>query len=642
MKNRIMCAPMVFGAVVQNPEVAPRMYRKVEASARGGAALVCVGETSANADDAERFPFFEPIDFGNPSGAQFETISRYAHLIKKHGAIALIELCHAGGEKNPLPGQADPWGPTAFTRADGQKVQAMDKEMMEKVCRDFARAATYMGTAGFDGVLVHAAHGWLFSQFLSPLWNKRTDQYGGSLANRARFPLAVFKAIREAIGPDSLLQARISGRDGLDGGIQADEVGQFVHLLEGVVDTVHISSGVYTDPVATGEASSIYDPHGCNVELAAIVRSHTSMPVGVVGGINSPEQAEEILAQGKADYVVLGRQMIADPEFPRKAQTGRENEIRRCIRCFKCFPGSQAAGYEGPDSDQSLLMKVGSCSINPTANLPTPADEMPMPAGSRKVLVVGGGIAGMQAAITATDRGHEVTLMDRGPRLGGLLGFTDMDVDKLDLRVFKDLLVSEVRKRPIRLVLGTRVDATVISDQDPDFTILAIGSSPQKPNIPGAENAISALDVYSDGAVLGKRIVMIGGGLMGCEVGIHLARAGCRVTIVEMLDRPANESYGIYRDALLREMERLGIEVLTGAACTEIGVTGVRVKYRDGTEGLLEADTVVYAVGMRANDTSQLKQALGDRPFVEIGDCTHPARIDAAVRGGFLAAMSVL
>ena len=429
MKNRIMCAPMVFGAVVQYPEAAPRAYRKMEAAAQGGAAKVCVGETSVNSTDAERMPF-DPIDFTSPSGRHFEAIAHYAGLIKKHGAVALIELFHAGGEKTPPPGHPNPWGPTAFTRKDGQPVDEMDQAMMDKVCRDFATAALYMQTAGFDGVLVHAGHGWLFSQFLSPLWNKRTDRYGGSLENRARFPIAVFEAIRDAAGPAFLLEARISGRDGVAGGIEPDDVGRFVHMLEGLVDSVHISSGIYNDPVVTKQFSSMYAPHGCNVDMAAVVKSYTSMPVGVVGGINSPELAEEILAQGKADYVVMARQMIADPELPNKALAGREREIRRCIRCFKCFPGSPEAGYEGPDDGESMMMKVGSCTINPKANLPVAIDDMPKPTGVRRVLVIGGGVAGMQAAITAADRGHRVTLVERSPALGGILKFTDVDLDK--------------------------------------------------------------------------------------------------------------------------------------------------------------------------------------------------------------------
>ena len=526
----------------------------------------------------------------------------------------------------------------------------MDQTMMDKVCRDFATAALYMQAAGFDGVLLHAGHGWLFSQFLSPLWNKRTDRYGGSLENRARFPLAVFEAIRDAAGPAFLLEARISGRDGIAGGIEPDDVGRFVHMLEGIANSVHISSGIYSDPVATEQFSSMYAPHGCNVDMAAIVKSHTALPVGVVGGINSPELAEEILAQGKADYVVMARQMIADPELPNKALAGKEREIRRCIRCFKCFPGSPEAGYEGPDDGEPMMMKVGSCTINPKANLPVAIDDMPKPTGMRKVLVIGGGVAGMQAAITAADRGHRVTLVERSSALGGILRFTDKDVDKQDLRDFKDLLIHEVRLREVDVRLNTRATAAVIAEERPDHVILAVGSSPVTPPLPGIEHALPALTVYNHDVTLGKQIVMVGGGLVGCETGLHLAKAGHEVTVVEMLARAAAESYGMYREALLLEMKRVGVKVLTSTRCVEITPGGIRTQQGDKPEDApedvpyrwLQAETVVYALGMGPNDTSALKTALDAIPFTEIGDCVQPGKVDAAVKEGFLAAMNIL
>jgi len=641
MKNRIMCAPMVFGAVVQYPSLAPRAYRKVEAAARGGAAKVSVGETSVNSEDAERMPF-DPIDFAVPYGEHFDQISHYAEVIKRHGALALIELSHAGGEKTPLPGHPAPWGPSAYTREDGQRIDAMDQTRMDKVCRDFARATVYMREAGFDGVLVHAGHGWLFSQFLSPLWNKRTDEYGGSLENRARFPRAVFQAMRDAIGPDFLLEARVGGRDGVPGGIEADEVGEFVHMLEGVVDSVHVSVGLYNNPVVTNQFSSMFAPHACNAGLAATVKRHTSMPVGVVGGINSPELAEQLLADDQADYVVMGRQMIADPELPNKALARREREIRRCIRCYKCFPGSPEAGYVPPDDDEPMIQKVGACTINPEANLKVPVEDMPRPTASRKVLVIGGGPAGMQAAITAADRGHRVTLVERTARLGGILKFTDADVDKQDLRGFKDLLVYEVGLGNVDVRLNTDATAATIAQEEPDVVILALGSQALVPPIKGIEGALPALAVYEVGVVLGRRIVMVGGGLVGCETGLHLAKTGHEVTVVEMLDRAADESFGMYREALLLEMEMAGVRLLTGTTCLEMAGAGVRVEGRNATVRWLEADTVVYALGMRPNATSGLKESLGTIPFHEIGDCVRPAKVDAAVKEGFLAAMSVL
>jgi NADPH-dependent 2,4-dienoyl-CoA reductase/sulfur reductase-like enzyme len=340
--------------------------------------------------------------------------------------------------------------------------------------------------------------------------------------------------------------------------------------------------------------------------------------------------------------VVMGRQMIADPELPNKALAGREREIRRCLRCFHCFPGSPEAGYVPPDDGESMIEKVGRCTINPRANLVIPVDDMPKPTGSRKVLVVGGGPAGMQAAITAADRGHQVTLLERAPALGGILKFTDVDVDKQDLRDFKDLLIYEVGRRDIDVRLSTPATPATVATEEPDVVILAVGSTPLVPPIEGIDTATPALAVYERGPSLGRRIVMVGGGLAGCETGLHLAKTGHEVTVVEMLDRAANESYGMYREALLLEMGRVGMKVMTGTKCVEITPNAVLVEGRDGAAEWLEADTVVFALGMRPHDTSALKAAAGTRVCLEAGDCIRAARVDAAVREGFLAAMSVL
>ncbi len=248
----------------------------------------------------------------------------------------------------------------------------------------------------------------------------------------------------------------------------------------------------------------------------------------------------------------------------------------------------------------------------------------------------------MQAAITAADRGHRVTLVERSPALGGILKFTDVDLDKRGLRDFKDLLIHEVRLRDIEVRLNTCATAAVIAEERPDYAILAVGSSAVTPSIPGIENAVPALAVYDHDVALGKRIVMVGGGLVGCETGLHLAKAGHEVTVVEMLARAAAESYGMYREALLLEMERVGVKVLTSTKCVEIAPGGVRVQHRGAPEGWLEADSVVYALGMGANDTSALRAALGAIPFAEIGDCVRAAKVDAAVKEGFLAAMNIL
>ena len=423
-RNRIVSAPMAFGLIVQNPDARDFTYRKLEASAKGGNGCVIVGETDVNFTDAVRIPGFRPFDFAKPEEdpETFDAVGEYARRIKRHGAVALAELVHCGKEKVPFgPGQ-EAIGPIETTNLAGVRVRPMNEDDMARIARDFAVSATYMQKAGFDGVLIHGGHGFLFTQFLSPLMNTRTDSYGGSLENRARFPLQILKAVREAVGPDFLVELRIDGTDHQPGGITPEETGAFVAMAEPYITSVHVTCGIYEASVKSGTESSMFHPHGLNIDNAAIIKKYTKLPVGAVGGINSPELCEQAIAEGKIDFAILGRQMLADPEFANKAKSGHEDQIRRCLRCYKCFPGSPEEGYDDlPFTSEELALYVGHCTINPLAHLPFDPDTLAPASKQETVLIVGGGAAGMQAAITACDRGQKVILAEQGPRLGGLL-----------------------------------------------------------------------------------------------------------------------------------------------------------------------------------------------------------------------------
>lgn len=601
-----------------------------------------VGETDINSTDADRLPF-PKVDFTLYEGHIFAAFVEYAQRIHRYDAIAIAELVHAGAEKVPFAGQKNPIGPVALTTHRGVNVEPMTLADMDRVANEFAVAAQFMQKAGFDGVLIHGGHGFLITQFLSPRLNTRTDDYGGVLENRARFPLTILKKIRAATGSNFIIDLRLSVIEGVPGGITAEETGKFCQMLEGIVDSIHISTGLYTNPVLTHQFSSMYVEHGCNAANAAIVKQYTCIPVGVVGGINSPEQAEQIIASGQADYVILGRQMIADPEFSNKAATGRAAEIRRCVRCCNCFSGSPEEGYDDiPYDGITLSRKVGTCAINPQTDPEVMFADFGQPKQRRNVLVVGGGPAGLQAAITAWDRGHQVTLVDQQPVLGGVLNFTDIDVAKEDLRAFKNLLVAEVHQRKIQVICGKKADAALINEQRPDVIILALGAQAIVPPIKGLESAAPALDIYCAAEIDAQRIVMIGGGLVGCEAGLHLAKTGHTVTIVEKLAKIAPESFGMYRETLIREMDQYGIVTLTGHQCLELTSQQVRIVDQTGCEKLLEADRVFYALGMKSNSIDELKIAAGTIPVVAVGDCITPGKVDAALKTAYVAAMQIL
>ena len=644
MKNRVVCAPMAFALIACDPEAAEKSFRKLEAPARGGDAMVCVGELDVNFRDAIRIPL-PPVDFTEKDSYAVRCVGEYARRIHRHGAIALCELCHPGAEKMPFDETQETIGPNDETRPNGVHVRAMTEDDMDRISGDFVTASRFVKNCGYDGVVIHGGHGFIFTQFLSSTYNKRTDEFGGSLENRARFPIQILRAIRDAMGPDFIIELRLTGDDGYTDarhGVTPEETGQFAHMLEGVVNLIQISAGIYYDAIETHQFSSLFVPHGVNAPISAVVKRYTSLPVGVVGGINSPELMEQILERGEADYIVLGRQSIADPELVNKAMRGEEALIRRCLRCFKCFPGSPEEGYTDlPFTSNELAKHVGACSNNPLANLPFDPETLPPAKEKKRVLVVGGGVAGMQAAITACDRGHDVILAEKGEKLGGLLFFTDTDVDKEDLRNFKNLMIAEVERRDIDVRLNTAVTPENLNDFAPEAIILATGSLPTHPPIPGIEHAVQSLEAYRGNIDVGKRVLMLGGGLIGAEQGLHLAKTGHSVTVVEMLPRVANEAYGMYREALGREMEKAGMVLYENTKCLEVGPGWLRVALPDGTEAKLEGDTVLYALGMKSEPCEALKAAAGDIPAEVIGDAVTPGKVDAATRGGYMAAIRI-
>lgn len=646
MKNRVCCAPMAFALVACIPEVNEKSFRKLEAPARGGDAMVSVGELDVNFTNAIRIPL-EPIDFTQKEGYVVEKIGEYARRIKKHGAIALCELAHPGAEKVPFNENEEVIGPIDEIRPNGVKVCAMTKEDMDKVSADFVTAAKFVKNCGYDGVVIHGGHGFLFTQFLSSTYNKRIDEFGGSLENRAKFPIQILKSIRNELGKDFIIELRLSGDDGYKDekhGITPEETGKFLHMLEGIIDLAHISAGIYYDAVYTHQSSSMFVPHGVNAVLSEIVKKYTTIPIGVVGGINSPEQIEEILSKGQADYVVLGRQSIADPELVNKTRNGETNKIRKCLRCYKCFPGSPEEGYTDlPFDSKELARTVGECTINPLANLPFDPYIIPKVKTSKKILVVGGGVAGMQAAITSFDYGNEVILAEKTDKLGGMLFFTDVDTDKPDLHAFKNLMINEVKSREIKVLLNTEITLKKIEELAPDEVIFAVGAEPITPKIPGIENAHQSLEAYRGTIKLGKNIIFIGGGLIGTEQGLFLAKSGYKVTIIEMLPRIANEAFGMYREALVREIEKENIEVLENTKCLEIYKDGVKILTQNGEEETIKADTILYALGMKSVNIESLKSVLEKKniKFKVIGDAIQPGKVDKAIRSGYLAGINM-
>ncbi|MDR2357346.1 MAG: FAD-dependent oxidoreductase [Oscillospiraceae bacterium] len=624
LKNRIISAPnMLFQTVDGRPNDYYISY--LEHKARGGAAIVTLGEGNV-CDGGNHTPGME-LTHDNRS-----LYGEMAAAIHEHGAYASVELTHGGMNAKPQFNR-DPsliMGPSEFDNPmTGARVKAMTPGDMERVANAFADAAEYYLTVGFDTVLLHCAHGWLLTQFLSPLTNRRDDEYGGSFENRMKFPLYVLQKVRERVGQNQALTIRLSGSERRPDGFTTKDITAFLERAQEYVDLAEISSEDLTWFFAT-----TYMPHCQNAPLAEEIKKSgkVTIPVYTVGSIVRPDQAEEIVASGRADGVSMSRALIADPYLPKKAAEGRAGEITPCLRCLNCT-----------DSDNFNRHFV--CSVNPLlgreARLGFGDTQRPASKKTR-VLVIGGGPAGMTAAVTAARRGHEVTLAERGDALGGWLKFTDADSLKHDLRRYKDFLVRSVMDSPVRVLLNTEPDGEYIDRDTYSHIIVATGSTPAIPTfIKGFEKAAHATAAYfAPEQIPGGDVVVIGGGLVGVETALHLTNTGRSVVVLEARGDVAADAKGCYKIGLVRKVSEAGLKIITNADVKEIQDGGVTYE-KDGAMQTARAGAVLYAVGMRSNDAPYF-DLYARAPFVTlVGDAKVVGKVDGAVHSGFFAAADI-
>ena len=638
-KNRVIASPITTNRIVDHGYPTPEGIDVYETKSRGGFAQVTVTESFIDNDRAWRHEHGLDIAANPMTTFHMESIMTLTEAIKAHGAVAAIQLNHVGAMNHPdtISSGRNPIGPSGYVREDGVVVDEMTVEMMEETAAQWAEAAWNCKALGFQVINLHGAHGWLLNQFISPLFNHRTDEYGGSMENRARFPIMVCKKIREVCGNDLLIEYRLSGSERMEGGMTIEDGIEFAKIIEPYIDLLHVTSGSYQDHVNTKSFSSMFDPHGCNLDLAEAIKKHVSIPVIAVGGFNGPEQIEEAIASGKCDFVAMGRQQFADPDFVNKTLKGLEDTIAPCLRC-SCFNPLASNPGERP------IPELWHCAVNPWGQRELRWRNAPKPTGSRKVLVIGGGASGMYAAITAAERGHDVTLVEKENKLGGLLWFTEVDTDKESLLRFRDSLVARVKYAGVKVLLNTEATREMIESMAPDAVICAVGSHPFVPPIKGVEKAQHAVEAYKNiEALNGKKVVIIGGGAIGCESGYFFAsECGAKVQILEMRDAMCKDSYPSQRDALLPRMAKAGMILDCSVTTKEITDKGVVFIDKDGNEQFAEADIVYYCCGNRSN--SDIVASLeGVCPwFVVTGDAKMARTVKMATYEGFCAAMDIL
>jgi 2,4-dienoyl-CoA reductase-like NADH-dependent reductase (Old Yellow Enzyme family)/thioredoxin reductase len=623
VKNRLMSAPnMLFRTIDGRPD--EYYVRYLEHKARGGAGIVSLGEANV-------------CDGGNHTPGMRTTLenltifSEMSAAVHEHGAAAAVELTHGGQNINPLfnKDQSLFVGPSATVNHNGASIREMTRDDMDRIVQSYCDAAAYYARAEFDIIHIHAGHTWLLEQFLSPFSNRRTDEYGGSLENRMRFPLEVFRKVRERVGPNQAMSARISGSERREGGFTPEDMAVFLSKAQDCIDFAEISSEgwAYT-------FGPTFMPHGQNAELSERIKKTglVGIPLYAIGSISSPDFAETLLESGRADGVSMSRALIADPYLPKKAADSREEDIVPCLRCLNCT-----------DGDNTKRHFV--CSVNPKlareARLGF-GDRTPLAARKKKVLVIGGGPAGMEAAVTASERGHETMLVEKSGELGGLLKFTERDTVKKDLKKFKDYLIGKIHRSNVKVTLNSEATDELIASFAPDNIIVATGSVPILPRaVSGIENARHASDIYFDPDFeVGDGVVVIGGGLIGVEAGLHLTNLEKKVTILEAAADVALGAMGVYRMSLLAETASRGILTVTGANVREVSADGV-VYEKDGLKLNVPADTVLYAVGMRSRQDEYFALC-GKAPHVAlIGDAKKVGKVDGAVHSGYFAAMDI-
>jgi 2-enoate reductase len=630
IKNRIVMAPMgLSGLVESDGSISEQGIDYYVERAKGGVGLIITGLCFCTLDVEFRGTQNMEMNylFRADSPRVIPRLRELAEAVHVYDAKIAVQLTAGIGRvigPRILPQPVAPsvvpnvWDLNVMTRE-------LTTDEVEALVRSFGNAAEIVKDAGVYAIELHGHEGYLMDQFMTSLWNRRTDKYGGDLEGRLRFVLEIIEGIKDKAGADFPVVFRYAVKHYIEGGRDVEESQKIAKHLEGVgVAALHVDAGCYDNWY--WPHPPIYQPPGCMVDMAEAVKKVVNIPVITVGRLGYPELAESVIREGKADFVALARPLLADPEWPLKAKEGRLEDIRPCI-------GDQDGCIGAVRREGAYL----SCAVNPACGnerqLAIRTAEKP-----KSVLVAGGGVAGMEAARVAALRGHKVTLCEKSERLGGHLVPASVPEFKRDLGWLRDYYQTQLRKLAVKVELGKEVTPELIEEVRADVVIVATGSTPIIPEIPGvgADKVITAIDLLLGEKEAGQNVIVVGGGLVGCEVAVYLAQKGKRVTIVEMLGRIIPDVFEANRQYLFKALAENGVCVLTDASLGRITDEGaVIVNKRRRYQADLKADTVVLAVGLKPE--ADLAKALDGNlaEIYSVGDCHEPRKILDAVWDAF-------